>query len=710
MNMQKLAEQLKSGELLYEPEKVKGGLLHTVYRIITTEGEFALKVLNVEIMKRPEALKNMINSERIAMAFCDEIPVVASLVKEGKQIREWNGVYYMVFPWINGKSIYPGDINERHCEAIGQILGKMHKKNLAFADIRPEVEACEMYPWDNYLKLVKQDKNGEKKWVSYFEKAIGKIKDWNQRACEAQADLAKNMVISHRDLDPKNVLWENAQPYVIDWEAAGYVNPYQELIEVINYWADNGEGGLAKSNMEALLAAYSNYMELSDVEWEIVFDGGYAGMLGWLSYNLKRALGIEAVDEKERKLGEEQVKKTIREMYRYQTNIEFTILPTFLDEKRFGMEETMKVEQKKIWLFFDIGSTLVDETECVNFRIRETLRQENAPSEDEFNQCMEKMIAVNRLPYKDSIKEFNLEMVKWPQEYERLYPDVPEILRCLSGKYKLGVIANQSLGTEDRLKAWGIRKYFDVIVASAEAGVSKPEPEIFEKALKEAGCQPEHAYMIGDRLDNDIIPAMKLGMHTIWVRQGWFGKGNPALIENPPEIIVDSLAGILEPLKAVKQISLTTLCYIEKDNQYLMLHRTKKENDLNKDKWIGVGGHFEYGETPEECLLREVKEETGLTLTGYQFRGIITFLSDEWVSAEYMCLYTADGFEGELITCNEGTLEWVDKERVYELPIWEGDKIFFRLLETHQAFFSLKLCYEGNALTEAVLDGKVLQI
>lgn len=331
VNMQKLVEQLRLGELLYEPEKVNGGLLHTVYRLIMAEGTFCLKVLNSEIMKRPEALQNMINSERIAAAFCDEIPVVASLAEEGKRIREWNaGIrtsrsemrYYMVFPWIDGKSIFPGDIDEKHCEAIGHILGKIHKKNLALAGVRPEVESTEMYPWDNYLKLAKQDKNDENEWISCFEKAIGKIKDWNKRACEAQADLAKNMVISHRDLDPKNVIWKNNQPYVIDWEAAGYINPYQELIEVINYWADNGEGGLIKTHIEALLAAYSNYMELSDVEWDIVFDGGYAGMLGWLSYNLKRVLGIEATGERERRLGEEQVKKTIRDMYRFQANIE----------------------------------------------------------------------------------------------------------------------------------------------------------------------------------------------------------------------------------------------------------------------------------------------------------------------------------------------------------------------------------------------------
>ena len=153
---------------------------------------------------------------------------------------------------------------------------------------------------------------------------------------------------------------------------------------------------------------------------------------------------------------------------------------------------------------------------------------------------------------------------------------------------------------------------------------------------------------------------------------------------------------------------LTTLCYIEQDGKYLMLHRVKKEKDINKDKWIGVGGHFEFGESPEDCLLREVKEETGLTLTSWKFCGLVTFVSNQWEGVIYMCLYKADGFMGELIDCDEGTLEWVDKEKVFQLPIWEGDKIFFRLMEEHDAFFSLKLCYEGDVLMEAVLDGKRL--
>ncbi len=150
---------------------------------------------------------------------------------------------------------------------------------------------------------------------------------------------------------------------------------------------------------------------------------------------------------------------------------------------------------------------------------------------------------------------------------------------------------------------------------------------------------------------------------------------------------------------------LTTLCYIEQDNQYLMLHRIKKENDANKDKWIGIGGHFEEGESPEDCLLREVREETNLTLTSYRLRGVISFLSDCW-DTEYMFLYTADAYEGEIGECNEGKLEWIDKREVYELPIWEGDKIFFRLLETELEFFSLKLRYEGEKLVEAIKDGQ----
>ncbi len=142
----------------------------------------------------------------------------------------------------------------------------------------------------------------------------------------------------------------------------------------------------------------------------------------------------------------------------------------------------------------------------------------------------------------------------------------------------------------------------------------------------------------------------------------------------------------------------TTLCYIEKDGEYLMIHRVKKKNDLNHDKWIGVGGKFEYGESPHECAVREIREECGVMPKNLRYRGIVTFVSDEY-GTEYMHLFTADGYEGEIdYNCDEGVLEWVKKEKIPSLPIWEGDKIFFELLDKEEGFFSLKLQYEGDSL------------
>lgn len=149
----------------------------------------------------------------------------------------------------------------------------------------------------------------------------------------------------------------------------------------------------------------------------------------------------------------------------------------------------------------------------------------------------------------------------------------------------------------------------------------------------------------------------------------------------------------------------TTLCYIERGDEYLMLHRTKKENDANHDKWLGVGGGIEAGETPEQCLLREVLEETGLTLRSYRYRGVIDFVSDRWED-EIMHLYTADGFDGNIKRCDEGDLEWIKKEKLLSLTLWEGDLIFLRLLQTDEPFFRLRLEYEGEKLVRAVLNGK----
>ncbi len=155
-------------------------------------------------------------------------------------------------------------------------------------------------------------------------------------------------------------------------------------------------------------------------------------------------------------------------------------------------------------------------------------------------------------------------------------------------------------------------------------------------------------------------------------------------------------------------MKMTTLCYLEHDGKYLMLHRTKKKNDENRDKWIGVGGKFEIGESPEDCMRREILEETGLTVTKFAYRGIVTFVSDEY-GTEYMHLFTVTDWTGTQKECDEGELAWIDRQALFDLTLWEGDRIFLSLIrEPDRAFFSLKLTYRGEKLTEAALDGKVI--
>ena len=200
------------------------------------------------------------------------------------------------------------------------------------------------------------------------------------------------------------------------------------------------------------------------------------------------------------------------------------------------------------WIFFDLGSTLIDESECIEYRIQELLKQPNAPSREALERRMIELASQNRLPYKDAAAEFGLETTKWPKHLERMYEGVPELLESLVDRYRLGIIANQSMGTEQRLANYGIRQYFDIIMSSDEVGISKPDLEIFKTALDKAGCIPENAYMIGDRLDNDIEPAAKIGMHTIWVKQSSFAYGNLDLIQHKPDHTVESITDILKYL------------------------------------------------------------------------------------------------------------------------------------------------------------------
>lgn len=200
------------------------------------------------------------------------------------------------------------------------------------------------------------------------------------------------------------------------------------------------------------------------------------------------------------------------------------------------------------WLFFDLGSTLIDESDCEAYRFSDLLKQSNLLSEEALTEKYSYYIGKGQSPYKKIVKEFNMNSTKWPLHLEKLYPEVPYVLEQLVNKYHLGIIANQSLGTEDRLIQYGIRKYFDVVISSSEVGCAKPDLEIFKIALSSAGCLPSEALMIGDRLDNDIEPAGSLKMHTLWVKQGLFAEANLESIKNKPEMIVNSISEILNYL------------------------------------------------------------------------------------------------------------------------------------------------------------------
>lgn len=201
------------------------------------------------------------------------------------------------------------------------------------------------------------------------------------------------------------------------------------------------------------------------------------------------------------------------------------------------------------WLFFDVGSTIIDETLSWNRRIKETVAQKGAPSAEQFYQAMAYYARQNKDPYKETIREFNLQKTPWLNEYEFLYDKVSDIFIQVHQHYKIGVIANQNLGTTQRLNDLGLSKYIDLVISSAEEGVAKPDLRIFEIALKRAKCKPFDAVMIGDRLDNDIIPAKKIGMLTVWVKQGFGGIGNPTSPDDTPNYIINRLDDLIPLLR-----------------------------------------------------------------------------------------------------------------------------------------------------------------
>lgn len=330
-----LCEKYCLGKMQGEALPAEGGLLHRMYHVVTDRGAYAVKLLNPNIMKRPAALRNMTASERIAEAMAaygqkedtgfgtsqsgDAIPAVPALKFQGRHVlvlkEDDVPQYALVYPWLEARSLFAPDIGVIHCRRVGRILGLIHHADLQPKEIgelpEKEEEMRPLYDWQGYLSLAGQQ---QASWRFNYEAMLPDLLRWDRAAVDAMKTLQSRQVISHRDLDPKNILWQGTDPLIIDWEAAGYVNPWQELLEVLNYWGREKSGGYDPCLCQAILQEYRQYMDLREVDWTPVFACSYDGMLGWLEYTLKKALGLEGDDPVQ---GINQLLSTYRELRLY---------------------------------------------------------------------------------------------------------------------------------------------------------------------------------------------------------------------------------------------------------------------------------------------------------------------------------------------------------------------------------------------------------
>lgn len=307
----KLCGKYRLGRVIKPPLAVTGGLLHKMYHVVTDKGEYAVKILNPNIMKRDNVLNNMIYSEQISNELKNKINLIGAKEFDSKRVIMLDEYYFMVFEWLEGKSVFGDDITENHCEQIGLALGKIHKANIHIEGLKPEGQARKLIDWDYLLN------EAEKQKVDYagiIRDNLSKLKKWDRQSAGSFKEVSKRQVISHRDLDPKNVMWKDNKPFIIDWEAAGYVNPFQELIEVINYWCVNPLGKYDNNKLSKLMKGYVQSMNIAGVNWEAILNCSYDGMSGWLEYNLKRALGIEGAGENDKEEGKTQLIQTIFEL------------------------------------------------------------------------------------------------------------------------------------------------------------------------------------------------------------------------------------------------------------------------------------------------------------------------------------------------------------------------------------------------------------
>ncbi len=314
VNIPELFRSLGIASPIVDIVPLKGGHLHRMYAVLTEDRRYAVKALNPGVMVRPTAMRNFVTSEEIARVASQKIPAVAANRYHGHAVQQYGEQYYLIYDFINGECLTNEQITPLHAGKLGEILAKLHGIDFS------EVEIAAEKPGDGESRNWREYISPAAAWYDIFVKNIDRLYDWNRRYFAASAALMKNAV-SHRDLDPKNVMWCGDAPLLIDWEAAGRVDPRCDLFETAVYFSKQPDGTVNKERFKAFLYAYFKTAgPFFQTDWKAIADCGFV-LLDWLEYSLKRSLGIECADEEEQKLGTEQVWETLNILLKYDESI-----------------------------------------------------------------------------------------------------------------------------------------------------------------------------------------------------------------------------------------------------------------------------------------------------------------------------------------------------------------------------------------------------
>lgn len=315
MNIEKFCERYGFGKVI-NITKITGGLMHKMFKVETDKGIYCIKVLNKEIMSREEAYNNFVVSEKVSnLAKKNNIPVSSSLDIEGNYLIKFDDMYYMVFDYVNGKTLKDDEITVEHCKKIGNVLAKIHLLDYKEIGLEPNIEKYKrLYDWESYIQ---NDNFNNMKYKELYLKNYKKYNSILKRANERFNESNINQTLCHRDMDPKNVMWDNDNPIIIDWECANVSNPERELLEDALCWSGFLSGNFNEEKFSIMFEEYSKYRNINNIDWYDVICGNLVGRFGWLKYNLERSLGIISDDKEEMTLAEQEVIKTIDEINRY---------------------------------------------------------------------------------------------------------------------------------------------------------------------------------------------------------------------------------------------------------------------------------------------------------------------------------------------------------------------------------------------------------